>query len=163
MRGGGIGRLDAAAFRDVFSRGHPERKVESFTKRDGLTSDLIDPSREIDVTGAFGLAPITAWTTSANLPFFPPSPNQELPLSASRRKRTAGSGLAALTEEDCGSPLRKERHERITCPEITIQSLYETQRGTLWFATYSPMTIGSVNDPPSDHPKEGPGSQRKER
>jgi len=40
-QGGGIKRLDAAAFRDAFRPGHPEGKVESFTKRDGLTSDLI--------------------------------------------------------------------------------------------------------------------------
>src|SRR5580692_8795052 len=49
------------------------------------------------------------WTTSANLPFFPLSQNLEMPLSASRRKRTAGSGLPAMTEEDCGSALRRER------------------------------------------------------
>ena len=42
MRGGGVRWLDAAAFRDVFRRGHPEGKVESFTKRDGLTSDLVE-------------------------------------------------------------------------------------------------------------------------
>jgi signal transduction histidine kinase len=45
--------------------------------------------------------------------------------------------------------------ERITVPDFSIQSLYETQRGTLWFATYSPLTIGSINDPPSHHPTEG--------
>jgi len=39
--GGGIKRLDAAAFRDAFRPGHPEGRVESFTKRDGLTSDAV--------------------------------------------------------------------------------------------------------------------------
>src|SRR5277367_1438614 len=39
-QGDGIKRLDAAAFRDAFRPGHPG-KVESFTKRDGLTSDRI--------------------------------------------------------------------------------------------------------------------------
>ena len=41
VRSAGIRRLDAAAFRDAFHRGHPEGKVGSFTERDGLTSDLI--------------------------------------------------------------------------------------------------------------------------
>ena len=40
-QGGGINRLDSAAFRDAFRPGHPEGKMESFTKRDGLTSDRV--------------------------------------------------------------------------------------------------------------------------
>src|SRR4029077_18630197 len=41
LKGGGIERLNAAAFRDAFRPGHPEGKVESFAKRDGLTSDAV--------------------------------------------------------------------------------------------------------------------------
>jgi signal transduction histidine kinase len=44
--------------------------------------------------------------------------------------------------------------ERIALPGIiSIQSLYETRRGTLWFATYSPSgvaSIASIRDGPND-------------
>src|SRR5271170_6467565 len=63
-----------------------------------------------------------AWTTSANLPFYRPSPSQELPNSASRRNRTAASGLAAFWEEDYGSPLRRERPRKLLFPELALRA-----------------------------------------
>jgi len=52
-----------------------------------------------------------------------------------------------------GSPEGKT--ERIALPETSIQSLYETRRRTLWFATYAPLAIGSIRDPSNDHSAEG--------
>ena len=155
VRGGGVGRLDAAALRDAFRRGHPEQKVESFTKRDGLTSDLVESMWRDRRDGSIWVGTDHGLDHFREPSFLPAIPK---PGIASFGIQAQKDGRVWIGSNDGGglwiaSPDGKT--ERITLPELSIQSLYETQRGTLWFASYSPLTIGSINDPPSDRPKEG--------
>ncbi len=152
---GGIKRLDAAAFRDAFRPGHPEGKVESFTKRDGLTSDRIQSVLRDRGDGSIWVGTdhgLDHFRESPFLPAFPKPGARNFGIQPQKDGRvwigSVGGGLWI------GSPEGKT--ERITLPDVGIESLYKTQRGTLWFATDdSPLTIGSINDPPSDHPKGG--------
>lgn len=153
-QGSGIRRLDAAAFRDALRPGHPEGKVESFTKRDGLTSNLIQTIFRDRRDGSIWVGTdhgLDHFRKPSFLPALPKPGLVEFGVQAQKDGRVwIGSPEGGLW---IGSPEGKT--ERITPSAIGIDSLYETQRGTLWFATESPLTIGSINDPPSDHPKEG--------
>ena len=153
-QGGGIHRLDAAAFRDAFRPGHPEGKVESFTKRYGLTSDRIHSVFRDQRDGSIWVGTDHGLDHFREAPFVPafPKPGTEnFGVQAQKDGRVwIGSIGGALW---IGSPEGKT--ERITFPDIQITSLYETQRGTLWFATDQPMTIGSIHDPSNHHPKDG--------
>jgi signal transduction histidine kinase/ligand-binding sensor domain-containing protein len=154
VRGGGVGRLDAAAFRDVFSRGHPERKVESFTKRDGLTSDLVESISRDQRDGSIWVGTdhgLDHFREPAFLPALPKPGIASFGIQAQKDGRVwigsnDGGGLWIASPEGTT--------ERIALPEHNIQSLFETPRGTLWLATYSPLAIESVNDPPNDHSRE---------
>jgi signal transduction histidine kinase/ligand-binding sensor domain-containing protein len=155
VRGGGVGRLDAAAFSDAFRRGHPERKVESFTKRDGLTSDLVESIWRDRRDGSIWVGTDHGLDHFREPSFLPALPK---PGIASFGIQAQKDGRVWIGSNDGGglwiaSPEGKT--ERIALPEHNIQSLYETQRGTLWLATYSPLAIESINDPPSDHSREG--------
>jgi hypothetical protein len=107
--GGRIKRLDAAVFRDAFRPGHPEGRVESFTKRDGLTSDAVRSIFQDRRDGSIWVGTDHGLDHFREPSFLSALPSQELRISASRRKRMAASGLAAVREEDCGSLLRRER------------------------------------------------------
>jgi signal transduction histidine kinase/ligand-binding sensor domain-containing protein len=151
----GIKRLDAAALRDAFRPGHPEGKVESFTKRDGLTSDAVRSIHRDRRDGSIWLG------TDHGLDHFrEPSflPALLEPAGASFGIQTQRDGRVWIGSAEGGglwiaSPEGKT--ERITGPKTSVGTLYETRRGTLWFATVSPsgvLSIASIRDAP-DHGK----------
>lgn len=147
--GGGIHRLDAAAFRDAFRPGHPEGKVESFTKRDGLTSDQIQSVLRDRRDGSIWVGTDHGLDHFREAPFLPALPKPGIAsfgIQAQKDGRvwigSVGGGLSIASPEG--------KTERITPSGINIDSLYETHRGTLWFSTESPLTIGSINDGPND-------------
>jgi signal transduction histidine kinase/ligand-binding sensor domain-containing protein len=154
-KSGGIKRLEAAAFRDAFRPGHPEGKVESFTKRDGLTSDRIQSVFRDRRDGSIWVGTdhgLDHFREAPFVPAFPTPDGQDFGIQAQKDGRVwigspPGGGLWIASPEG--------KTERITLPGVGVQSLYETRLGTLWFATDSPLTIRSINDPPSDRPKEG--------
>jgi signal transduction histidine kinase/ligand-binding sensor domain-containing protein len=152
--GGGIKRLDSAAFRDAFRPGHPEEKVESFTKRDGLTSDRIQSVFRDRRDGSIWVGTdhgLDHFREASFLPALPTPGAANFGIQPQKDGRvwigSVGGGLWTASPEG--------KTERITFPDLAISSLYETQRGTLWFATDQPLTIGSINDPPSDRLKDG--------
>jgi signal transduction histidine kinase/ligand-binding sensor domain-containing protein len=146
---GGIKRLDAAAFHDAFRPGHPEGKVESFTRRDGLTSDRIQSVLRDRRDGSIWVGTdhgLDHFREAPFLPAFPKPGTDDFGIQARKDGRvwigSMGGGLWF------GSPEGKT--ERITLPDTGIESLYETRRGTLWFATDSPFRVASIRDGPND-------------
>jgi signal transduction histidine kinase/ligand-binding sensor domain-containing protein len=142
---GGIKRLDAAAFRDAFRTGHSEEKEESFTKRDGLTSDRVQSVLRDGHDGSIWVGTDHGLDHFREAPFLPAFPNpgsHDFGIQAQKDGRvwisSIGGGLWI------GS--REGKTERITLPDIEVASLYETERGTLWFATHSPLGIASIRD-----------------
>ena len=146
--GRGIKRLDAAAFRDAFRPGHPERKEESFTKRDGLTSDFLDSIFRDRRDGSIWVGTDHGLDHFGEAPFLPALPqpgSSAFGIQAQKDGRvwigSNGGGLWIASPEG--------KTERITPPNIFICSLYETRRGTLWFATVFPMGVTSIRDGPN--------------
>jgi signal transduction histidine kinase/ligand-binding sensor domain-containing protein len=147
MGGGGIKRLDAAAFRDVVHPVHPEGNMESFTKRDGLTSDeVISVFRDLR-DGSIWLGTGHGVDHFREVPFVPvfPAPGtSNFGIQAQRDGRVWigsnwGGGLwIASPEGRTAAPLSSK--------DVPVQSLYESQRGTLWFATFPPVRIASIPD-----------------
>src|SRR5882724_906555 len=152
---GGIRRLDAAAFRDAFRRGHPEGKVESFTKRDGLTSDLVESICRDRRDGSIWVGTDHGLDHFREPSFLPALPKPGVAAFGIQAQKDGRVWIGSLVGGGLWIASPGGKTKRITLPEISIQSLFETQRGTLRFATSSPLTIGSINDPPSDRLKEG--------
>ncbi len=82
----GIGRLDAAAFRDAFRPGHPEGKVESFTKRDGLTSDDVRSIFRDRRDGSIWVGTDHGLDHFREAPFLPALPNQDCEFGVQAQK-----------------------------------------------------------------------------
>ena len=149
-QGGGIKRLDAAAFRDAFRPGHSEGKVESFTKRDGLTSDAARFFYQDRRDGSIWVGTdhgLDHFRESSFLPALPKPGVSDFGIQVRKDGRVwigsqGGGGLWIA------SPVGKT--ERVVLPGIGIESLYETQRGTLWLATFVPFGIASIRDGPND-------------
>jgi len=154
-RSGGIRRLDAAAFRDAFHPGRPEGKVESFTRGDGLTSDVVQSIFRDRRDGSIWVGTDHGLDHFREPSFLPALPKPGVAAFGIQAQKDGRVWIGSIEEGGLWIASPKGKTERIAFPETTITSLYETQRGTLWFATYSPLTIGSINDPPSDRPKEG--------
>jgi signal transduction histidine kinase/ligand-binding sensor domain-containing protein len=147
-QGGGIKRLNAAAFRDAFRPGHPERKMESFTKRDGLTSDRIYSVFRDRRDGSIWVGTdhgLDHFREAAFVPVFPGQGTFNFGIQAQKDGRvwigSAGGGLWSASPEG---------KTAVTLADTDVQSLYEAQRGTLWFATYAPVTVASIRDGPND-------------
>ena len=155
VRSGGIRRLDTAAFGDAFHSGRPEGKVESFTERDGLTSDLIQSIFQDRRDGSIWVGTdhgLDHFRECSFLPVFPKPGASSFGVQAQKDGRV---WISSIDRGGLWTASPEGTAEKLTLPEISIESVYETQRGTLWFATYSPFTIGSIHDPPRDRPKEG--------
>jgi ligand-binding sensor domain-containing protein len=152
QKGGGIKRVDAAAFRDAFRPGHSEGKVSSFGKRDGLTSDAVfyifqDPrDGSIWVDTDHGL---DHFREPSFLPAFPKPGFAEFGIQAQKDGRV---WIGSPIEGGLWIASPEGKTERATIPAISVQSLYETRGGTLWFATYSAsdvLSIASIRDGPN--------------
>lgn len=146
-QGGGIRRLDAAAFRDAFRPDHPERKVESFTKRDGLTSDQILSVFRDQRDSSIWLGTEHGLDHFRETPFIPafPAPSTEnFGVQAQTDGRvwigSLGGGLWTASPEG---------KTAVTLPDANVQSLYEAQ-GTLWLATDEPLRVASIRDGRND-------------
>jgi len=147
-QGGGIKRLDAAAFRDAFRPGHPEGNVESFTKRDGLTSDRIYSVFRDRRDGSIWVGTDHGLDHFRETPFvsvFPQPGTNDFGVQAQKDGHVwIGSVTGGLWTASPGGKAA------VTIPDIDVQSLYEGQRGTLWFTTWAPLTIASMLDSSSD-------------
>jgi signal transduction histidine kinase len=154
VRSGGIRRLDAAAFRDAFHPGHPEGNVESFTKRDGLTSDLVQSIFRDRRDGSIWVGTdhgLDHFRESSFLPALPKPGVASFGIQAQKDGRVWIGSIGEPGGLWIASPEGKT--ERIALSGIGIQSLYETQHGTLWFASYLPsrvVSIASIRDGPND-------------
>jgi signal transduction histidine kinase/ligand-binding sensor domain-containing protein len=153
-RSGGIRRLNAAAFRDAFGPGRPEGQGESFTRRDGLTSDLIQSIFRDRRDGSIWVGTDRGLDHFREPSFLPAVPT---PGVASFGVQAQKDGRVWISSIDGGglwtaSP-QGMTTARLTGPEFNIESLYETRRGTLWFATLSPagvLSIASIQDGPDN-------------
>jgi ligand-binding sensor domain-containing protein/signal transduction histidine kinase len=147
-QGGGIQRLDAAAFRDAFRPGHPEGKMESFTKRDGLTSDRIYSVFRDRRDGSIWVGTdhgLDHFRETPFVPVFPAPGTLDFGVQAQKDGRVwIGSVTGGLWTASPGGKAA------VSVPGIAVQSLYEAPRGTLWFTTYAPVTISSIPDGPND-------------
>jgi signal transduction histidine kinase/ligand-binding sensor domain-containing protein len=143
-KGGGIKRLDAAAFVDSFS-GHPEAKIESFTKRDGLTSDRVFSFFRDRRDGSIWVGTDHGLDHFREIPFVPvllePGAH-DFGIQARKDGRIwVGSSGGALWTTSPGGQVE------IRIPsDANVQSLYDTQRGTLWLGSYAPLRISSIDD-----------------
>jgi signal transduction histidine kinase/ligand-binding sensor domain-containing protein len=144
---GGVTRLDAAAFRDAFRPDHPERQAESFTQRDGLTSDAVWSIFKDRRDGSIWVGTEHGLDHFRESPFLPalPTPGASnfgiQPLIDGRVwigsvERPGGLWIA--------SPEGKTK--QVTTPDFAVDSLYDTHRGTLWFATDTPVRIAAIRD-----------------
>jgi ligand-binding sensor domain-containing protein len=144
MRSGGIRRLDAAAFRDAFRPGHPEGKVESFTKRDGLSADNVRSILRDRRDGSIWVGTDHGLDHFREAPFLPALPipsGQDFGIQAQKDGRVwIGSHLGGLW---LSSPDGKA--QRVTLPGARIESLYESSHGNLWIGIDSPIGIESFD------------------
>jgi signal transduction histidine kinase/ligand-binding sensor domain-containing protein len=150
LEGGGITRLDAAAFRDAFRPDHPEGKAESFTQRDGLTSDAIWSIFRDRRDGSIWVGTEHGLDHFRESPFLPALPAPGLG-NFGVQAQSGGRVWIGGTQRPGGlwiaSPDGKT--EKVI-PDVGVDSLYETGHGTLWFGTDTPMAVASVRDGPND-------------
>ena len=152
-KGGGIERLDAAAFRDAFRPGHPEGKVESFTKRDGLTSDAALFIFQDQRDGSIWVGTDHGLDHFRETSFLPALPKPGVADFGIQAQKDGRVWIGSLFAGGLWTASPEGKTERIALPGINIQSLYETRRGTLWFATSSAsgvVSIASIRDGPND-------------
>jgi signal transduction histidine kinase/ligand-binding sensor domain-containing protein len=148
FKGEGIQRVDAAAFRDAYRPGHPEGKVESFAKRDGLSSDVVSTifqdrrDRSIWVGTDHGL---DHFREPSFLPALPKPGVSNFGIQAQKDGRVwlgspDGGGLWIASSQG--------KTEKVI-PDVSVDSLYETHLGTLWFATGRSLGVASIRDDPN--------------
>jgi signal transduction histidine kinase/ligand-binding sensor domain-containing protein len=147
-QGTGIKRLDAAAFRDAFRPDHPQGKMESFTKRDGLTSDRINSVFRDRRDGSIWVGTdhgLDHFREALFVPVVPQPGTNNFGIQAQKDGRVwIGSDGGGLWIASAGGKAA------VTLPDTHIQSLYEAQHGTLWFATFQPLVVASIRDDPND-------------
>jgi ligand-binding sensor domain-containing protein len=147
-KGVGVERVDAAAF----GPGHPEGKVESFTKRDGLTSDALGFIYQDWRDGSIWVGTdhgLDHFREASFLPALPKPGVLDFGIQAQKNGRV-WIGSAEAGGLWIASPDGKT--EWVNLPGISFQSLYESRRGTLWFSSYSPsgvVSIASTGDGPT--------------
>ncbi|HEY2534769.1 MAG TPA: triple tyrosine motif-containing protein [Xanthobacteraceae bacterium] len=143
----GIRRLNAASFRP-FSRAGPEARMESFTRRDGLTSDRIYSMFRDRRDGSIWVGAEHGLDHFREAPFVPvfTKPGAiEFGLQANKAGDvwigSYGAGLWVASPQGTTA---------VTVPNVLIESLYETQRGILWFAADEPLRVASIRDGAND-------------
>jgi len=147
-KGGGVERLDAAAFRDAVRPGHPQRKPELFTKRDGLTSDAVWSIFQDHRNGSIWVGTehgLDHFRESAFLPALPTPGASNFGIQPQNGGRTWIGSVERPAGLWIASPEGKTKPV-ITTTDFAIDSLYDTRRGTLWFATDTPVRIASIRD-----------------
>ena len=143
----GIRLLNAASFRDAFRAG-PEGKMESFTRRDGLTSDRIFSMFRDRRDGSIWVGTEHGLDHFREAPFVPIFPK---PGAINFGLQAQNDGHVWISSYGGGLWIASPRGATaITVPNLEVQSLYETQRGTLWFAADEPVRIASIRDGAND-------------
>jgi signal transduction histidine kinase/ligand-binding sensor domain-containing protein len=140
LRGRGIRRLDAAAFHDAFRPGHPEGKVESFTKRDGLTSDDVRSIFRDRRDGTIWVGTDHGLDHFREAPFLPALP---IPITTDFGVQAQKDGSVWIGTR-LGLWLSSPDGKAQPVIPSSIQSLYESSQGDLWIATYAPTRIESL-------------------
>ena len=144
VRSGGIGRLDAATFRDAFHPGHRETNVASFTKRDGLTSDAVRSALRDLRDGSIWVGTdhgLDHFREAPFLPALPISSGQDFGIQAQEDGSVwIGSRLGGLW---LSSPNGKA--QPVTLSGARVESLYESSQGNLWIGIDSPIRIESLD------------------
>jgi signal transduction histidine kinase/ligand-binding sensor domain-containing protein len=152
MRSGqgiGIDRLNATAFRDAVRPSRPEEKLESFTKRDGLTSDTVGCIFNDQRDGSIWVGTehgLDHFRESSFLPAFPKPGAANFGIQPQKNGLVwigglLGGGLWTASPEG---------KTEMTAAGLNIQSLFETRHGTLWFATTSSgVAVASIGDGPA--------------
>ena len=154
-QGDGIKRLNAAEFRDAFRPGHPEGRVESFTRRDGLSSDAVSFIFQDRRDGSIWVGTDHGLDHFREPAFLPSLPRPGgASLSAFRRKSDYRVWIGSLSGGGLWVASPEGKTERIPLSGISIQSLYETRGGRLWFETASPSSVASIASIP-DVPNDG--------
>jgi signal transduction histidine kinase/ligand-binding sensor domain-containing protein len=143
LLGAGIKRLDAAAFRAAFSPDHSQGTLESFTKRDGLTSDQIDTVFRDRRDGSIWLGTAHGLDHFRDAPFVPvlPQPGASNFGIQARQDGRAWIGSSEGGGLSIASPGGKTT---VILPATLVQSLYEAESGTLWFGTFAPLRVASI-------------------
>src|SRR5258708_6229810 len=151
-QGGGIERLDAAAFREAFRPGHPEGKAESFAKRDGLTSDAVRFIFQDRRDGSIWVGTDHGLDHFREPSFLPVLPKPGVVNFGIQAQKDGRVWIGSPEEGGLWIASPEGKTERIVLPGINIQSLYEARSGTLWFATYASsgvVSIASIRDGPN--------------
>src|SRR5271170_7838199 len=142
--GGGIERLDSAAFRDAFRPGHTQRKAESFAKLDGLTSDAVwsilqdRRDRSIWLGTDHGL---DHFREPSFLPALPKPGFTDFGIQAQKDGRV---WIGSLTRGGLWIASPEGKTEKVALPGTSIESLYESRRGILWLATQASSAVVSI-------------------
>src|SRR5271170_1413902 len=142
--GGGIERLDSAAFRDAFRPGHTQRKAESFAKLDGLTSDAVwsilqdRRDRSIWLGTDHGL---DHFSEPSFLPALPKPGFTDFGIQAQKDGRV---WIGSLTRGGLWIASPEGKTEKVALPGTSIESLYESRRGILWLATQASSAVVSI-------------------
>jgi signal transduction histidine kinase/ligand-binding sensor domain-containing protein len=144
---GGIKRLDATAFRDAFRPDHPQGLMESFTRRDGLTSDRVYSLFRDRRDGSIWVGTDHGLDHFREGPFVPVLPD---PGTHDFGIQVQKDGHAWIGSEGGGLWIASAGGKpTIALPKIYVQSLFEARGGNLWFATYQPMGVASIRDDPN--------------
>jgi signal transduction histidine kinase/ligand-binding sensor domain-containing protein len=139
----GIRRLDAASFRDAFSSKH-EGRMESFTLRDGLTSNRIYSMFRDRRDGSIWIGTEHGLDHFRQAPFTPliPAPGSiDFGVQAQKTGDVWVSGYGGGLR--IASP---QGRATVKLPNLLIQSIHETERGTLWYVADEPLRIESIGD-----------------
>ena len=149
VQGGGIKRLDATAFHDVLRPDHLEGKLESFTQRDGLTSDQIDTVFRDRRDGSIWVGTDRGLDHFREASFVPILPEPE---TIDYGVQAQQDGRVWIGSSEGGGLLVGSAGGKTTVilPDTIVQSLYEAPSGTLWFGTFAPMRVESIRDHPDD-------------
>jgi signal transduction histidine kinase/ligand-binding sensor domain-containing protein len=141
-RGGGMRRLDAAAFRDAFRPGHPQGKVESFTKRDGLTSDDVRSIFRDRRDGSIWVGTDHGLDHFREAPFVPALPIPNTTDFGVQAQKNGSVWIGTRLGLWLSSPDGKTQP---VIPGPGIHSLYESSHGNLWIGMDSPIRIESLD------------------
>jgi signal transduction histidine kinase/ligand-binding sensor domain-containing protein len=148
-QGIGIDRVNAAAFRDAVRPSPPEEKLESFTKRDGLTSDTVGCIVNDQRDGSIWVGTdhgLDHFREPSFLPALPKPGGANFGIQPQKDGRVwigslMGGGLWTASADG---------KTETRAAGLNIQSLSESRHGTLWFATTSAeVTVASIADGPA--------------
>jgi signal transduction histidine kinase/ligand-binding sensor domain-containing protein len=148
LKGGGIQRLDSNAFRDAFRPGHPEGKVESFAKRDGLTSDVVFTIFHDRRDGSIWVGTDHGLDHFREPSFLPTLPKPGISNFGIQAQKDGRVWIGSLIGGGVWIASPEGEAEKVIA-DVSVNSLYETRLGILWYATDKPLGVASIRDGPN--------------